>query len=639
MRARTRVLSAAAAAGLCAAAAAPVMRAQQPTSASSARSTRAHPDGVQPAGVVTPSAVNGIVVDEQNRPLAGATVSVLGAAAAMTLTDATGRFALRELPPGDYSVRAHLAGFAASPRERIRLGAPLAPAFTLRMARLEIPVATTGLGQPLAARPIIAAGFALPGVEAEPAEPAAEGADHSHTDTAWRLRHLTRSVLKDSANAVVVAPEEPGDPAASVKPTPSFASALFADLPFSGEVNLLTSSAFGTRELSAGPGLPRGIAYLSIGAPTPAGSWTARAAMSQGDLSSWVVAGSFLSRRDSMHSYDVGLSYSTQEYQGGNPLALAAVTDGSRNVGEVSVIDRWKVTPAVSFEYGGRYARYDYLARPGLFSPRAGFTLEPVPGTRVSALLVQRMVAPGADEFLSPGLAGPWLPPERTFSPLAGRDLRVERARALDVLFEHEFGTSYMIGVRRFFQGITDQTLTVFGMRMPAGPQSVGHYYVASAGNVDAQGWGVKLGTAGTKRLRGSVEYSVAHGRWSSRGDAETTRPWVASLARPELEDMHDVTASFSTDIPETATRVFVLYKVNTAFARPGANLAEAGADGRFDVQLNQALPFVIGGTRWEVLVGVRNLFRDPASPASVYDELLVVSPPKRVVGGFLVRF
>jgi hypothetical protein len=42
---------------------------------------------------------------------------------------------------------------------------------------------------------------------------------------------------------------------------------------------------------------------------------------------------------------------------------------------------------------------------------------------------------------------------------------------------------------------------------------------------------------------------------------------------------------------------------------------------------------------RWEVLVGMRNMFREPSDAASVYDELLVVRPPKRVVGGFLVRF
>ncbi|MEO8522495.1 MAG: TonB-dependent receptor, partial [Acidobacteriota bacterium] len=627
---RTRLLSAAAIAGLCVTTVAPVARAQ--------------PRAAQ--AVTPPAGVSGQVVDEQNRPLAGAMVSVLGAASAMTLTDASGRFALRELPPGDYSVRAHLDGFAASPRENVRLGSTAAPGFTLRMARLEMPVAMTGMTgigmtgmvEPLAARPIIAAGFALPDAETAAADPDATD-DHSHSDTAWRLRHLGRSVLKDSANSVVVAPDEPArsDPMASR--TTSFASALFSDLPFSGEVNLLTSSAFGSRELFSGAALPRGIAYLSIGAPVGAGTWAARAAMSQGDLSSWVVAGSYLSRRDALHSYDVGLSYSTQQYQGGNPLALAALSDGSRNVGEVSVIDRWKPGPGVTFEYGGRYARYDYLRDPGLFSPSAALTLEPTSGTRLTAQLAQRMIAPGADEFLAPSLAGPWLPPERTFSPLAGRDLRVERARVLDVLFEHEFAGAYVLGVRRFFQGITDQTVTLFGMNMPAGARSVGHYYVASAGGVDTEGWGVRLGTAGTRRVRGSVEYSVAHGNWSPRGDLDLNRPWVVRLARPALENMHDVTASLWTDIQETATRIFVLYKVNTAFARPGASLAEAGADGRFDVQINQALPFVLGGTRWEVLVGVRNLFRDPANPASIYDELLVVSPPKRVVGGFLVRF
>jgi hypothetical protein len=139
--------------------------------------------------------------------------------------------------------------------------------------------------------------------------------------------------------------------------------------------------------------------------------------------------------------------------------------------------------------------------------------------------------------------------------------------------------------------------------------------------------------------VRGSIEYSVTQGRWKARADLDRARPLVANLARPELEDIQDVTASFSTDIPETATRVFVLYKLNTAFSRPHSQLTEPGTDGRFDLQVNQALPFALGATKWEVLLGVRNLFHDPNDPASVYDELLVVRPPKRVVGGFLVRF
>ncbi|GAC1437713.1 MAG: hypothetical protein NVSMB68_09640 [Thermoanaerobaculia bacterium] len=56
---------------------------------------------------------------------------------------------------------------------------------------------------------------------------------------------------------------------------------------------------------------------------------------------------------------------------------------------------------------------------------------------------------------------------------------------------------------------------------------------------------------------------------------------------------------------------------------------------------MNQALPFrpVSGAARWEVLVGVRNLFRDPNDSGSIYDELLVIRPPKRVIGGVLIRF
>ena len=105
-------------------------------------------------------------------------------------------------------------------------------------------------------------------------------------------------------------------------------------------------------------------------------------------------------------------------------------------------------------------------------------------------------------------------------------------------------------------------------------------------------------------------------------------------------EDVHDVTTSIETDVPQTATRVFVLYKVNNALrarsrsARPGARLSlrRAGESGA-------AVHAVLGAARWEVLVGLRNLFRDPNDAGSIYDELLVVRPPKRVIGGVLIRF
>jgi len=179
----------------------------------------------------------------------------------------------------------------------------------------------------------------------------------------------------------------------------------------------------------------------------------------------------------------------------------------------------------------------------------------------------------------------------------------------------------------------------MFGLSMPDGPRSVGHYYVAGAGAVEADGWLVRLNTSSSTRLQGSVQYSRTQARWTGRGGDARLQDVAAAAIRPDVEDLHDLTTSLTADIRETATRIFVVCKVNNGFVNPGRASAAPAVDARFGVQVNQALPVAFAGTKWEVLVGVRNLFRDPTDPASVYDELLVVRPPKRVVGGFLVRF
>ena len=607
----------------------------------------------------TRGSITGIVSDDRGGPISGALVSALGTAMmAKATTDASGFFAIEALPIGEYTVQAHRSGFAGSARAVVRVSGYAPSSQRLQLRRLEGPVATTG-SAPVEARPIMAAGFGLPGgtladqPDSEKAEKAESGDkdDHSHTETAWRLRHIKRSVLKDASPIVTVVERDDDIPSGissgsilgrAMVSAASLASTFFSDLPFSGEVNLLTTSALGPEGFFSGDLLPRGVAYLSIGAPTGAGDWQVRAAMSQGDLSSWNVAGGFQSKgTGSAHLYRFGLSYSAQDYLGGNPAALAAATDGSRNVGEVYAVDRWALAPRVAIEYGGRYGRYDYLESRGLFSPRVGITIEPIDKTRVSAYVAQRMVAPGAEEFVASESPGPWLPPERTFAPLGGlargNTFSTERARYVDVVVEHEFDAPYVIGLRRFYQNVDDQLVTLFGLNVPGGPQSVGHYYVANAGSLGADGWAVRLSTAPGKRITGSVDYSVTRAHWLSRGDMGAIAAWAPSAIRSESEDLHDVTTSVSTEIPETATRVFVFYKINTGYTR--SDQLRPGLDARFDLQVNQALPFDVGGTRWEVLVGLRNLFRDPNDPASVYDELLVVKPPKRVVGGFLVRF
>jgi outer membrane receptor protein involved in Fe transport len=429
----------------------------------------------------------------------------------------------------------------------------------------------------------------------------------------------------------------------------NMAASFFTATPFSGEVNFLTTSAFGPGPVAFNDFVPRGVAYMSIGAPAASGRWDVRASMSQSDVSAWIVAGSFASRVASRHTYSLGVSYSTQQYQHSSPRALmlpgaTAPSDDSRNVGELFGSDRWILTPTIAVDVAARYARYDYLRQHSLLSPRVGVTLTPARHTYITANVAQRMVAPGAEEFLAPATVGPWLPPERTFAPLEGEDLRVERVRFVDVGISHEFGGTYIIGVRRFHQRVNEQLATLFGLPLNGGPESPGHYFVASAGGVDAKGWGVRLSTTPTQHIRGSIDYSVARANWVTRGDTAAISSWAPGAIRPKEEDIHDVTTSLETDLPQTSTRVFVIYKVNSAFARgPDGSHAPTrpSFDYRFDVQVNQALPFMPfrEAAQWEVLVGLRNLFRDPNDAGSLYDELLVVRPPKRVVGGVLVRF
>jgi hypothetical protein len=139
------------------------------------------------------------------------------------------------------------------------------------------------------------------------------------------------------------------------------------------------------------------------------------------------------------------------------------------------------------------------------------------------------------------------------------------------------------------------------------------------------------------------VDYSVATANWTSRAaseEFEVLTRWIPSAVRPASERIHDVTTSLETEIPQSATRLVVLYKLNSAFAAPDRTVSAPAFGARFDVQVNQALPFMkFRASQWEMLVGIRNLFHESLANSSVYDEILVVRPPKRLVGGLTVKF
>jgi len=589
-------------------------------------------------------AIQGTVSDPSGRALAGALVSALGATSAVAKTDTLGQFSLRGLPPGSYMLRAHLSGFVASEREIVDIRPNGRLTRTIQLQPVPDDPVT------VAAPDVLAAGF--PGVttarpaSGDPEDVDSSTGDHPHTPLAWRLRHVKRSVLRDAEglpdeidgkNGASLTPDDTTSTwfAWAVESSARLATTLFTEFPFTGEVNLLTTGTLaGPQDLLSGSHLPGGVAFVTLGAPAGSGDWRMKAALSRGDVSSWIVAGSYATRAPNTHAYDVGLSYGTQTYKGGNTAAVPTLAGGSRSVGAVYGFDNWTVSDAVDLTYGARWARYDYVDRPNLLSPRIGVRVSPIERTYVRAIVSQRMLAPGAEEFLPPS-EGLWLPPERTFSPLGSDEFRVERVRTVEIALERELDDAVVLGVRRFYQRTDDQLVALFGVNAPpAFAADPTHYYVATAGSVDAQGWGVRLSSPMTRRIRGSIDYSLTHARWIPGLEANVP----LSAVRGEEENIHDVTTSLEATIPETATRVYVVYKLNSAFAYPDGK-GVPGFDGRFDLLVNQGLPFSLISSQWEVLVGIRNLFREPDALGSVYDELLVVNPPTRFVGGFLVRF
>lgn len=594
-----------------------------------------------------PGSLSGVVRDERGIAVANVVVSALGAVTTVAVTDASGKFEFGTLTPGPYLVRAHLTGYVA-PRAQlvqVRASARAVSAIALRKE---------------GSTPVLAASVGLP--LDPPAQPAAvddptgtsgttaDDADDDHSETAWRIRHARRGVLKDATLPEQLLADEAddlprGSVLAQIAGSPTRFASLFADAPISGQVNLLTSGSFNTpQQLFSTDALARNIANVRIGAPAGDGAdWAVAGALTQADVSSWVVAGSYSMHAPARHRYDVGLSYSTQRYDGGNLLAMRDVTDGSRNVGTVYGYDSFMISPEATVTFGTEYARYDYLSRRALLSPRVELTLSPTSTTRLTASVSQRSLAPGAEEFLPPGDAGIWLPPQRTFSSFNAKDPFVaERTLSASIGVERDLGSSTFV-VRAFRQHVNDQLVTVFGGDVPGQPTAkIGHYLVGNTGDVDASGVSAEFRAVIASRVHGAVQYSVARGQIVQAGN-EYVMLLAPVAARTGVDTVQDLTARIDTEVPETSTRVMVLYRLSNGFVQPGSRgeaASRPALDGRFDVQVRQSLPFMnFSNARWEMLLAVRNFFRDASCDQSLYDELFVVRPPKRVVGGVTLHF
>jgi hypothetical protein len=580
--------------------------------------------------------LHGVVEDDKGQALAGVVISALGSSTVFAVSDKDGRFGFRALPAGPYLVRAHLQGYVPAAARVVQITANSRSAYNLSLTR----------GQSSEAPTVLTAGVgggdvSVPGGDNE----------HEHGEVAWRLRHAKRSVLKDAEQAIADLGDDDSLFGGSLEGlgravgSPArLASALFADLSLNGQINLLTTTSFDRPQdlFMMGADAPRGVAYMSLVAPGADGDWLVRGTVTQGDVASWILAGSYRRSADVTHAYEAGLSYSMQRYLGGNGEALLAMRDGSRNVGAIYAYDNWAISPRVRVGYGGQYARYDYLPDASLISPRASVTVQPWARDPLTlrTTISHRETAPGAEEF-TPPTVGLWLPPERTFSQVSRSAFRPERLDHVEIAAERELGDALVVGVRAFRQRVDDQVVTLFGLSVADSRSGGGHYHVGSAGDFQARGWSVSASRSVGDGVRASVDYTQFDADWlAGSSDGEALALLAGSVLRRN-ERVHDMTASIESVIAPSSTRFFVLYKVNSGIAAAASDAtASALRNGRFNVQVRQALPFLnFMSANWEMLVAVSNLFRDEMVDASVYDELLVVHPPKRVLGGVTVRF
>src|SRR5438477_125440 len=178
--------------------------------------------------------IGGVVEDERGAPIPGAMVSALGAKTAITVTDRSGRFELRTLSPGPYLVRAHVTGFVGSRGQIIEVRASTRTASSIALRRATamttpaIPTAnvpvlaasagslveaveaiesqTSAVSLPVALAPADSSASPVDPVErvdpVDPVDPVdrvgpVDPVDNVQTETAWRLRHLRRGILKD----------------------------------------------------------------------------------------------------------------------------------------------------------------------------------------------------------------------------------------------------------------------------------------------------------------------------------------------------------------------------------------------------------------------------------------------------------
>src|SRR5262249_40769462 len=144
----------------------------------------------------TAGAIIGTVKDDHGQAIANAVVSAVGATTTIAVTDKSGHFEFGPLPPGEYLLRAHLAGYVAPRGLSVRVNASGQVTSAITLSRpTSAPILAAAVVGTLSSTGPDASGAVVTApddADAGTAPPA-----DNHGETAWRIRHARRSVLKD----------------------------------------------------------------------------------------------------------------------------------------------------------------------------------------------------------------------------------------------------------------------------------------------------------------------------------------------------------------------------------------------------------------------------------------------------------
>ena len=440
-----------------------------------------------------------------------------------------------------------------------------------------------------------------------PRADAGRGEPHDHSPAAWRLRHLKRSVLRETSTGleripIVVRARDPEPTrAASTSATgPSDWRArrrrFATDNGVRGRVQFLTSGAFDQpfEDVPLTGDMAAGVAYVNLAAPVSTRtSWVVEAATAQGTVSSWFVGGSYATVVAESHALDVHSSYSRQRYAGGNPQAHGRVRRWQpqrRRRAGLRSLDA--VAARARHRRRARYEYFDYLSDAALFSPSVSVAVSPADHTWVRASVTRQMTAPGAEEFVPQAYGSLALPPQRTFAPLVngGRSVRSGR----DTSSWRSNRMSARSRSRSLTSGRTcdDQLVTVFGVvptdAAAARPRALLGRQCRRASR--RRGWGVSVGRP--------VASSRSRERRVPRSPTPSGRAWsspeaLGGLLRRPFE-AHDGAPPRRADAPRCG----------------GAANVDARAG---DLQLNTG--YAARPARRTVRSGPRGALRRPALP------------------------